>query len=238
MFYTNFTLYSPKKHKYNTDMTRPRHTQRGGINASLIAIIGLTILFIASGATAIYTYLQYRDASTNLDAKVNLAVAKAQNEQSTKDETTFAAREKEPNRQFVGPDDYGRVTFDYPKTWSVYESNDVTTNGGTYQAYLNPVKVPPVSDSTQVALRVKIEQSDYGQVLQNYQSLVKNGKLTSSSFSANGHDGTRLDGSFTDTIRGSAVIFKIRDKTLTVRTDADTFKPDFDALIKTINFND
>lgn len=218
-------------------MITSRHSQAGGVSVSLIAIICLTILFIASGATAIYTYLQYRDASTNLDAKIDLAKAQAQNQQATKDEANFAAREKEPNRQFVGPDDYGRVTFDYPKTWSVYESNDVTTNGGTYQAYLNPVKVPPISDTTQVALRVTIQQQDYGQSLQSYQSLVKNGKLTSSSFSANGHDGTRLDGSFTQNIRGSAVIFKIRDKTLTIRTDADTFKPDFDALIKTINFN-
>jgi hypothetical protein len=47
----------------------------------------------------------------------------------------------------------------------------------------------------------------------------------------------RLDGSFSTDIRGSAVIFKIRDKTVTIRTDADTFKPDFENIIKTINFN-
>jgi hypothetical protein len=66
---------------------------------------------------------------------------------------------------------------------------------------------------------------------------VKKGDLRSSATSANGNNGTRLDGSFTKDIRGSAVIYKIRDKTLTIRTDADTFKPDFENIIKTINFN-
>ena len=74
---------------------------------------------------------------------MNLAVAEAKKEQATLDEDKFAQREKEPNRQFVGPDDYGRLTFDYPKTWSVYVARD-TSRGGTYEAYLNPITVPPV----------------------------------------------------------------------------------------------
>ena len=219
-------------------MITSRDSSAGSINGALIAIIALTILFIGSGATAVYAYLQYRDASTNLNEKISLAKAEAKRQQATEDEEKFAQREKEPNRQFVGPDNYGRVTFNYPKTWSVYESSSDSSSGGTYRAYLNPIKVPPVAGaSTQVALRVTIEQRDYSQVLQTYQPLVKTGKLTSSSFSANGHDGTRLDGSFTEKIRGSMVVFKIRDKTLTIQTDADTFKPDFDALIQTIKFN-
>jgi hypothetical protein len=66
---------------------------------------------------------------------------------------------------------------------------------------------------------------------------VKKGSLRSSATSANGNNGTRLDGNFTKDIRGSAVIYKIRDKTVTIQTDADTFKPDFENIIKTLNFN-
>jgi hypothetical protein len=108
---------------------------------------------------------------------------------------------------------------------------------GTFEAYLNPISVPPVSDSTQFALRVLIETKDYDTVLSTYQALVKKGALTSSTVKVNGVDSTRLDGNFTKDIRGSAVIFKIRDKTITVRTDADTFKADFDALVASIKFN-
>lgn len=215
-----------------------RHThEHGAVSGSLIAIIGLVILVLGFGSTAIWAYVNYNQQKTNVDGKVDLAVAQAKKDQADTDETKFAEREKEPNREFVGPDDYGRLTFSYPKTWSVYEAKDVTQSGGTYEAYLNPVTVPPISTRQQYALRVTIEEKDYDKVVSSYESLVKKGDLRSSVASANGHSGTRLDGSFSKDIRGSAVIYKIRDKTATLRTDADTFKPDFDKIIKTIDFN-
>lgn len=214
-----------------------RHNyERGGVSGSLIAIIGLSILVLGAGSLAIWALLNYNEQKTNVDGKIDLAVAEAKKVQGDADEVKFAEREKEPNRQFVGPEDYGRLTFTYPKTWSVYVARDVA-KGGDYEAYLNPVTVPPVSAVQQYSLRVLIEEKDYDQVVKSYENLVKKGDLRSSATSANGNNGTRLDGSFTKDIRGSAVIYKIRDKTLTIRTDADTFKPDFENIIKTINFN-
>lgn len=210
--------------------------QQGVVSGSLITIIGLVVLVLALGGLAIWSYLAYSEQKTNVDNKISLAVAEAKNQQATADEEKFAQREREPNRQFVGPDDYGRLVFDYPKTWSVYVAKDVS-RGGNYEAYLNPITVPPVSQTQQVALRVTIEERDYDQVVSSYEALVKKGDLRSSAVSANGNNGTRLDGSFSKDIRGAAVIFKVRDKTVTLRTDADTFKPDFENIIKTINFN-
>ena len=210
--------------------------EQGGVSGSLLAIIALVILVLAAGSTAIWAYVNYNEQKSNVDGKIDLAVAEAKKVQGDADEVKFAQREKEPNRQFTGPDDYGRVTFDYPKTWSVYIAKDVR-EGGNYEAYLNPITVPPVSDKQQFSLRVTIEQRDYDQVVKTYQELVKKGTLRSSATSANGNNGTRLDGNFTKDIRGSAVIYKVRDKTVTLRTDADTFKPDFENIIKTLNFN-
>lgn len=210
--------------------------QEGAVSGSLLAIIGLVVLVLATGGLAIWAYLSYSEQKTNVDGKVSLAVAEAKKEQSDIDEEKFAQREKEPNRQFAGPDDYGRLVFDYPKTWSVYVARDVS-RGGTYEAYLNPITVPPVSPTQQYSLRVTIEEKDYDQVVKTYEALVKKGDLRTSATSANGNNGTRLDGSFSKDIRGSAVIYKVRDKTITLRTDADTFKPDFENVIKTINFN-
>ncbi len=210
--------------------------EQGAISGSLIAIIGLSVLGLAAGSAAIWAYLSYNEQKTNVDGKVSLAVAEAKKEQSDSDEAKFAEREKEPLRQFVGPDDYGRLVFNYPKTWSAFVAAD-TSKGGTFSAYLNPIVVPPVSLTQQYALRVTIEEKDYDQVVKSYETLVKKGDLRSSPTSANGNNGTRLDGSFSKDIRGAAVIYKIRDKTVTLRTDADTFKPDFENLIKTVNFN-
>lgn len=216
--------------------TSRRSYERGSVSGSLIAIIGLIILAVTFGSLAIWGYVSYSQEKTNVNNKVDLAVATAKKEQADADEAKFAQREKEPNRQFVGPDDYGRLTFNYPKTWSVYVAKDVS-KGGTYEAYLNPVTVPPVSPTQQFALRVTIEQTPYDAVIKSYEPLVKTGKLSSTVTSANGNNGTRLDGNFTKDIRGAAVVYKIRDKTVTLRTDADTFKPDFENIIKTINFN-
>lgn len=207
----------------------------------MIAVISLlVVLFIVAGSVAIWAYEKYQGASTNLNAQIDKAALVAQKKQADTDEAKFIAREKQPNQQFVGPDNYGRVTFDYPKTWSVYVASDVSTNGGTYSAYLNPGVVPPIENASgpqQFALRVTIEQNTYSSVLQNYQQQIQGNLMTSSSFSANGHTATRFDGTFSDGIRGSVVVFQIRDKVLTVRTDANTFDSDFNNVIKTINFN-
>ncbi|MET0980167.1 MAG: hypothetical protein ABWX90_02845 [Candidatus Saccharimonadales bacterium] len=216
--------------------TLKHKNEAGAVSGSLIAIILLSILFLVAGSVAIWAYMNYSEQKTNVDSKIKLAEAIATKAQSDKDLTYFNEQEKLPNRLFVGPDDYGRLIFDYPKTWSVYVAKDVT-EGGSYLAYLNPVTVPPVSDEQQFSLRVTIEQNDYDKVLKTYDNLVKKGDLRSSGFTANGNAGIRFDGNFTKNIRGSAVILKVRDKTVTVRTDADTFKPDFENIIKTINFN-
>lgn len=215
---------------------RQHNSQHGGISGSLVAIIALIILVLAAGWGAAWSYMNYMDQKTNVDNKVSLAVAEAKKSQSDIDSAKFLEQEKVPNRLFVGPEDYGRVAFSYPKTWSVYVAADVT-QGGAFSAYLNPVTVPPVNGNQRYALRVTIEQQDYDTVLQQYEGAVTNGQLKSSVTSSNGKTGTRFDGTFNDGVRGAAVVFKIRDKTATIRTDADTFKPDFETLIKTINFN-
>ena len=217
-------------------MNYHRQREQGQVSGALVAIVLLSIAMVGFGGLAVWAYINYSEQKYNVDGKIALAVAAAEKKQADTDEAKFVEREKEPNRQFAGPDDYGRLTFNYPKTWSVYVARDVQ-KGGNYEAYLNPVTVPPVSTTQQFALRVTIEENDYDTVLKNYQARVKTGKLKTSAVRANEHDGTRIEGEFTENIRGTAVVYKIRDKTITVRTDADTFKPDFEKLITTIDFN-
>jgi hypothetical protein len=217
-----------------TGMTRTQ--QRGAINVWLILSIAFGVTTIVAAAFFVWAYGNYQDQKNNVDTKVSIAVAAAQKEQADLDEAKFLEREKEPNRQFVGPDDYGRLLFDYPKTWSMYVTQEASS-GGRYEAYLNPISVPTINSSTQFALRVDIETKSYDSVVQSYNSKVKSGDLVATAVQADEVTGTRFDGTFSSNIRGAAVVFKIRDKTVTLRTDADTFKPDFDALIKTITFD-
>lgn len=202
-------------------------------------IVSIIMIVAAVGLAAgfVWAMLQYIDHRDNVDSKVTSAVAEAVKKQADDDAAAFLEKEKEPNRLFVGPDDYGRLAFNYPKTWSTYVDKDAL-KGGSYAAYLNPVVVPPVSTvGQQFALRILIEEKDYDKVVESYRQQVQKGELKSSAVKADDQNGTRLEGMFTKNIRGTAVIFKIRDKTVTMQTDADVFRGDFDAIIKTVTFN-
>lgn len=219
-------------------MISHKKSQRGAISGQMVAIAGLGVLVLVLGSVAIWAIVSYNEQKTDVDGRVSVAVAEAKNVQATEDEKKYLEREKEPLERFVGPDDYGRLTFSYPKTWSAYIDKDAA-NGGEYAAYFHPEAVPPVgnSETQQFALRVKIEQRDYDQVVQSYDGLVKKGDLKQSSTASQGNQGTKLEGNFSKNIRGIAVIYKSRDKTITVRTDAYTFRSDFEKLAQTIEFN-
>lgn len=217
-----------------------RRYEKGEVDGWMISTIGLIVLVLATGSLAIWALLNFQEQKTNVDSKVDAAVNLAKKEQAETDEEKFAEREKEPRREFAAPDDYGRLSFTYPKTWSVYVDKDpvANTNGGRdYLAYLHPVVVPPVDvRDQQFAVRVSILSENYNAYIAKFDRLVKDGKLRSKTVSINGENAVRLDGNFSDKIRGSSIIFKIRDKTAVVQTDADTFKHDYDALIKTITY--
>jgi hypothetical protein len=210
--------------------------ERGGVSVSALTIAGLIVFCVGFAGLAVWAYVSYIDQKDNVDAKVSKAVAVAEKEQADQLEAKFIEREKEPNRSFAGPSDFGSVSFKYPKTWSVYVDNS-GTGTETFNAYLNPGTVPSLKDkASRYALRVSITGARYEDVLEQYKDEVEKGSLKSSVTKSGTQTGTRFDGNFTKDIRGSSVVFKIRDKTLTVRTDADTFKEDFEAIIKTITF--
>jgi len=214
------------------------YRQKGEISGALIATVCLIVALVLVSGLSIWLYVQYSDAKNNVDNKVALAKADAAKEQADTDNKAFQEERLKDTTDFVGPDDYGRVTFKYPKIWSVYVDKDAS-KGGDYAAYINPGVVPPVSPTQQFAVRVTITSQSVDQQLKKYESLVKKGDLKSSAISVNGQSGTRLDGSFTKNIRGSAVFFKVRDKTLVVQTDLSTsaMQAAFNALVKTITFN-
>lgn len=218
-------------------MTRKKHIyEKGAISGLQVSVIGLAVLVLGLGSFGIWSFVSYQDAQSNVDSKIEVAEANAKKEQADEDEKKFSEREKEPYKTFRGPENYCSLVFNYPKTWSVYVDKDAS-NGGDYEAYLHPDTVLPVSANQQFALRVSVQIKDYDDVTGQFQSLVTKGDLKSSETSSQGNQGLRLDGNFTKNIRGAAVIYKCRDRTITLRTDADTFKPFFDKIVQTISYN-
>ena len=214
-------------------------SQRGAVNAQLLVIIGLLVVLVGVSSLSAWLYVQYSDQKNNVDSKIATAQVAARKEQSEADDIKIKAVEEEPNREFAGPEDYGGLTFKYPKNWSVYVAEDAAVNASRYSAYLHPVTVPPInSKAARFALKVTVETVAYDKALSGFKSLIEKGDLKSIPITVNEHEGTRLDGTLQKDIRGSAVLFRVRDKTITVSSEAETFKEYFDNIVKTIDFND
>lgn len=211
--------------------------ESGEMNPLLIPFILVILLMIGAGVFAGWAYLNYTDQRDNTQSKIDVAVAAAKQEQQEEDNKAFAEREKEPYRQFVGPSDLGRVEFNYPKTWSVYIDNG--GGSGEFEAYLHPTTVHPIDDRRPYAVKVMVESSSYETTINGYQSRVRNGDLRSDPVTVNGFNGVRLSGNFSkDITNGTAVIFKVRDKTLSIFSETQEFFPDFDNIIlESLRFN-
>jgi hypothetical protein len=215
-------------------MNKHNH-EMGSVNPLLIASILLGLLAVGFAGAFFWSYTNYVDQRDNTSQKINAAVTEAKKAQTAEDEKNYLETAKQPYSQLVSPDDLGRVTVSYPKTWSVYVAK---SNSTSYEAYLNPVSVPAVTSTQAFAARVTISDGNYEDAVGSYTSLVKKGDLTSAPITVNNFSGVKLEGKFSATRSGSAVIFKVRDKTLVIATDVDTYKNDFNNIIvKSLDFN-
>ena len=211
-----------------------RQSESGRVSPLLITSLLLGILTIVLAGTSVWAYMNYQDQKLNTDEIAAERVEVALDEQAERLGEDFAEREKQPTRQYNGPSDLGSVTFRYPKTWSVY----VAETNNKLDAYLHPNYVPKVQTAQPFALRVLVEDKSYDTILKSYESKVKNGELKSSPVTVNGFSGIRLDGKFSNERQGSAVLFKVRDKTLTIASDSTSYVNDFnDTILDTLSFN-
>ena len=204
-----------------------------------IAIVALSLLALTFIGLFIWMAVQYGEVSSDVEGQIAVAVAAAKDEQSAKMEAEFQAREKNPYQPFSGPSDYGQLTFEHPKTWSVYVASDAT-NGGDFKAYFNPGQVDPVKKDSVYALELTIRDKGFDDVVSEYQKAMdrKDANLTMQAVTIKDFTANRYTGTIPGTeMSGIIVIFKIRDKTAILQTDSTFFEQDFNTLLETITFN-
>lgn len=219
-----------------------KHSESGSI-LPVITIIILAALLIG---TAIFAYAtvnsrnQYKNESDRLSA---IAVTAAKKQQAIDLQKKFDEDIKKPYKSFKGPIALGSINFQYPKTWSAYV--DQSDNGQPINGYFYPDIIPGLQSGTAYALRVELVGDDYSQVLQQFDSQIKDGTVKASAYKppkmvdvANVQVGTLLRGNITDDFQGIMVVIKVRDKTLQISTQTNTFAPDFtNIVLKNLTFN-
>ena len=200
----------------------------------LIVVSLLAVLFIG---LFIWMWVKWNDASTNVKGKVDVAVAEAKNELQAKLESEFDEKEKYPYKVFTGPTDLGELSFEYPKTWSLYVQSSAN-RGGDYAAYLNPGQVNVVQDDTVMALRVSIKGTLFDQAISDFAEKVRSGDMTLSTTVVNGNNVNVYTGKMDNEYQGIICVFKLRDKTVMLQTDSTSvFSDDFYRILKTVKFN-
>ena len=209
-------------------------------NSSILATIILVVVSLSALTFLglfIYMFVQWNDLKQNSDTQTAKAVEEAVYQKTVSMENEFAEKEKYPFKTFAGPVDYGALTFEHPRTWSVYISKDASS-GGEYEAYLNVDKVNPINYNAINSLRVVIKDQSFDQVARNYESNIKNGKLKLSVTNINGQSANTYKGELpSGQITGIATLIKIRDKTIIIQTDALIFEKDYNEILKSIKYN-
>lgn len=198
-----------------------KHNQYGAVNVLLFPLIVAGVLFIGAASFGIWAYGERTNYKENVDQIVATAVTAGKAAEATKKDAEFAEASKSPLKTFVGPDEYGKVTAQYPKTWSAYNG---TVSGQGLSAYFHPDVVPATGN---YALRIEVLNQSYSNALAQYQN-TKN--ITSSAYSlpkVPGVVGVKIDGEISTKVQGSMVVLPLRDKTLKIYTQSPEYLPDF-----------
>lgn len=201
----------------------------------IVLLLVTLIVAVVFGVLFAWKYTEWEALKTDLDGQVDSALALAVAENTAKLEEAFSEREKYPYKTFAGPADYGSLTFEYPRTWSVYIAKDAAS-GGDFEAYMNPLEVQPVSSQSINALRVVIRNQAFDNVVSTYDNLVKSGRLTLTVRAVGNTTANLYIGELPNGIRGMLVAFKLRDKTVLLQTDAEIFSNEFYTLLDTVSF--
>ena len=214
---------------------QPEKKDRSGL-IKTICLIFTSLIAVTFIGLFVWMYINWTNAKTDVEGQVQVAVDEAEYKLRTELEKEFADKEKYPYLTFTGPSDFGSLTFEYPKTWSVYVPDDAS-RAGDFNAYMNPGQVNVVNAQTVMSLRVSILNTLTDEVKKKYADKVTDNKMTISTTVVNNNNVDVYTGELDSELQGIVCVFKIRDKTAVIQTDAMLFKDDFYRVLGTIRFN-
>lgn len=190
------------------------------------------LVFIATASFATWAFLSRQDYKNNADQKIKAAVEVTEKNVAAEKDNEFVEKEKYPLKAYNGPADLGAFTLEYPKTWSAY----VSTGGGVNNEFIFHPDVVRAANSgqQQYALRVTIEETEYNQVITQYDSQIQQGSATVVAYSlpkVPSVVGVRFDGEIEVGKPGALVVLPLRDKTIKIACEIPDRLNDFNRII-------
>lgn len=206
-------------------------------NPLLIPLIVMGVFEVAVLGFAIWAFMGMQDYKNNVDQKIDVAVAEAEEALTIKKNAEFAEEYKKPYATYVGPAAYGKLTINYPKTWSNYLDGQGNT---PIDGYMQPMYVSANKNETNYALRYQVVERGYDQEIKSFDSKVKSGKVTASPYRLpllESELGMRITGELDSRKEGVMIILPLRDKSIKIWTEGSEYRNDFEEILKQLTFS-
>lgn len=211
-----------------------KHNQVGAVNGLVISFVLTIVLLIGAlgfGGWALSSRNDYKD---NVDKKVTVAVEEAKQAQSIAKDKEFAELAKQPLKTYGGPQSYGSLHVEFPKTWSGY-ADDSGKAATLVDGYFSPGVVPSLTDQGSVfALRVQVLGQPYSRTLEAFANQQQAGKLTISAYALPKLPkvvGVKVTGELADKKNVTMVVLPLRSQTIQLWTEGSQYLGDFNDII-------
>jgi hypothetical protein len=224
----------PRQTSATMSFMKVSYNQGGYVSGALVGLVVTAVLLVGSLAFGLWAFMSRQDYKNNSDKKAAAAAAESKTETQAEDAIKYAEEAKNPLKTHTGPDQFGKISVQYPKTWSAYiiESD---RGGASVNDYFHPNVVPDVGEEdSSYSLRIQVVSQAYDNVVDDYKSEVENGKVTAAPYALPKVPdvvGTRIDGQIESDKQGSMLIFPLRNLTLKVWTESSDYLSDFNTII-------
>jgi len=217
-----------------------------GAAGRMIALVVACLTAAVAIIVLVSIFVKWQNLINNGESDTLAEIEYGKLVQQQEDALEYLELDKQPWDHFSAiPESLGALSFDYPKTWSVYVDSD-GLDGRDFVAYFRPSEVLPTSDNrSRYSLRVNIKQASYDSVIESYDALAASlaaneenpmelktvGSLSNYKDSSMRYDGVLLeDGSMS----GSVVVLKVNNMVATIQCDSELYIEDFNKLLETL----
>ncbi|MDP9129323.1 MAG: hypothetical protein M3N35_02975 [Candidatus Binatota bacterium] len=218
-----------------------KHNQDGAVNGLVVSLVFAVLLLIGALGFGGWAFSERQDYKNNVDTKIQTAEEAARQKESAVKDRQFAEEAKKPLKAYQGPEAYGSLLVNFPKTWSAYV-DDSTTSGTVLNGFFSPGTVPSATDEKSVfALRVQVVSQSYAEVLRSFEGQQEEGALTVSAYALPRLPkvvGVKATGELTEGKTVTMIVLPLRSQTLQIWTEGNQYLADFnDNILPNFSFS-
>ena len=207
---------------------------------SFVLPLILGVLLLVTLVFAVWAFVGMTDYKNNSDKKSESAVASALAEQKTKLDAEYAEKEKSPYETYQASSEFGSLKLTYPRTWGMYVDAKLSGGSSTLDGYAHPNFVPGInSGDTSYALRYQVVSQDYVSVMKTFDASIKGSKASVTAFvpeKVPTVKGSKIVGEVSSKKTGVMYVLQLRDKTIKIWTESNSYAADLDKIINTLTF--